>query len=230
MTRIEQRNERRERAMHRMRTLSAAVSTRNSETKIGAEREVRFKSRRRRADRSVLALRSRHGVEIERCEYLPAPLLDGDGRHRGVVGTQNHRRDEQFDDVSPCPGFQSVAQGEIGRDAAADGKPVFVGLAQRLPALGDQHIDDGLLKAGGKVGTHGAWAWQWALGRTRTVQRVKHRRLQAAEAEFETLVLEKRTGQGVRLRIAERRLAFDRWAAGEAEAEGGWDFRWEGRR
>src|SRR5436305_1591774 len=52
-------------------------------------------------------------------------------------------------------------------------------------------------------------------------QRVQHRRLEPAEAEVETLLVQERARQADGLRVAGRRLALDRRAAGEAEAEQG---------
>ena len=38
--------------------------------------------------------------------------------------------------------FERRPKGLVGRDAAADGEPSMARLLQRLPRLGDQHLDD----------------------------------------------------------------------------------------
>src|SRR5206468_2292542 len=48
---------------------------------------------------------------------------------------------------------------------------------------------------------------------------VKHRGLQAAEAEVEVALFHQRAREAMRARVAGHRLAVDCWAAGESEAQ-----------
>ena len=74
---------------------------------------------------AVASAERRPRVEVERGELAAPPLLDGQGRHRRVVGTQPQGRDEELGPLLPGHLFERRAQTAIGRHAAADGKLMF---------------------------------------------------------------------------------------------------------
>src|SRR5262249_12352083 len=89
----------------------------------------------------------RDRIEVEPRPLPLTPLLDGDGAHRSVVGARFKGWDEHLCFSRADHLGEGLPQALIGRHAAAYREAGKAGPPQRLAGLGDEHIDDRLLKA-----------------------------------------------------------------------------------
>src|SRR5262245_11424133 len=110
-----------------------------------AERSAREEAGPKKPTRTTISAKARassigrNSVEVKRRELAKPPVLNGDARHRGIVGAQGERRDEEFDVFRAGKRSETFAQALVGRHAAADREPLELGLMQGLARLGSQH-------------------------------------------------------------------------------------------
>ncbi len=97
---------------------------------------------------------------------------------------------------------ESLAERGVGGDAAADPEPLQPGSLEGLAALGDEHVDDGFLKARGQVGDLIGRRGRAGLAGVLAAEGVEDGGLQAGEAEVEAVVVEEGAGEGEGFRVA----------------------------
>src|SRR5262245_60024698 len=122
---------------------------------------------------------------------MQAVLLDGDGRHRGIVCAQVHGRNEELASLLLHHVQERCSKCLICRHASSDRQSSQARFLHGLASLADENFNCSRLKAGGNVCSIDIGWLELAVWKP--AHRVEDRRLESAKAKIQPWFVKKRS-------------------------------------